>query len=132
MFNLLKRGAAVLTLLWGMPMVYAQQATEIYIPVGKSAGLSGKYTSMGKISAVNAHDQILTVTDSAGAHNVQITPRTKIWLDKSNLRLTNQKGTFEDLEKDLQVEVKYEGNQRKEMGPAEWIKVRVTAPPGRN
>ena len=59
-----------------------------------------------------------------------MTSRTQIWLDRSKLRLSNQKGTLADLRKGLTVEVKY-ANGEKEKGVAEWIKVELTESPGK-
>ena len=61
-----------LTLLWGLPHVFGQKATEVFIPVGQSPGLSGKYTSIGKITAIDGANQIITVADSSGSHEVKI------------------------------------------------------------
>jgi hypothetical protein len=110
----------------GVPCVHGQKATEIFIPLGKSPGLSGKYTTIGKIDTVNAQDQTITMTDSSGSYTIKITERTKIWLDKSKLELTNVQGTFADLRKGLLAEVKYEDNARKDKGTAEWIKIQMT------
>jgi len=125
MLKLLKGAVVALTLLWGMPYVYGQKATEIFIPVGQSPGLSGKHTSLGKITAIDVPNRTITVADSSGSYTVKITGRTQIWLDKSKLRSTNQKGAFTDLRKDLLIEVKYEGNQRQDTGSAEWIKAQI-------
>lgn len=116
----------IILLCWGMPYVYGQKATEIFIPVGQSPGLSGKYTSIGKITAIDVLNQTIAVADSLRIYYVRITGRAKIWLDKSKLGLTNQTGAFTDLRKGLLVEVKYEDNQRKDKGSAEWIKVQIT------
>ena len=35
------------------PVTLAEKATELYIPVGKSPGLSGKYSATGRIEQVN-------------------------------------------------------------------------------
>ncbi len=107
---------------------YAQKATEMFIPLGESPGLSGKVTIIGKIETINAQDQTITVVGSSGTWSGRITSRTRIWLDRSKLRLTNQKGTFADLEKGALVEVKYEDREREDTGPAEWIKVQLTEP----
>ncbi len=126
MLKLLKGAIVAITLFWFIPNVYGQKATEIFIPVGKSPGLSGKYTSLGKITAIDVPNQTITVADSSGGYTVKITGRTQIWLDKSKLKSTNQKGAFTDLRKELLVEVKYEGNQRRDKGLAEWIKAQLT------
>ncbi len=125
MLKLFKGVVVAITLLWGLLPVYGQKAAEIFIPVGQSPGLSGKYTSIGKITVIDVREQTIAVADSAGSDTVKITERTQIWLDKSKLKLTNQKGAFADFRKELLVEVKYEDNQRQDKRAA-WIKVQIT------
>ena len=108
----------------------AQEMTERFIPIGQSPGLSGKHTVIGKIQDVNARDQTVAIVAPAGAWNAKVTDRTKIWLDRSSLRQPNLKGTFADLRPGATVEVKPEGRQAGASGgPAEWIKVQVSASP---
>jgi len=108
----------------------AQEMTERFIPIGQSPGLSGKHTVIGKIQAVNARDQTVAIVAPTGAWNAKVTDRTKIWLDRSSLRQPNLKGTFADLRPGATVEVKPEGRQAGASGgPAEWIKVQVSASP---
>ena len=118
-------------LLWGgLPGAHGQKATEMFIPVGQSPGLSGRYTVVGRVEAVNAKDRTVTIVGSSGTRTASMTSRTQIWLDRSKLRLSNQKGTLADLRKGLTVEVKY-ANGEKEKGVAEWIKVELTESPGK-
>jgi hypothetical protein len=117
-------------LLGGTPTAYGQKATEIFIPIGQSPGVSNKTSIVGTIETIDARAQTIVVAGSSGSWSATITDRTKIWLDKSKLRLSNQKGTFTDLRKGLLVEVKYEetGVSR---GPADWVKVQITEPGGK-
>lgn len=118
-------------LLWGgPPAASAHEMTERYIPIGHSPGVSGKYTVIGKVVAANPRDQTVAIVGSAGTWSAKVTPRTKIWLDRSKLRLTNLKGTFSDVRPGSIVEVKHQDHQRGVSGgPAEWIKVQVSASP---
>jgi hypothetical protein len=111
-------------LLGGTPSAYGQKATEMFIPIGQSPGLSNKISIIGTIETIDARTRTMVVAGPSGSWNATITDRTKIWLDKSKLRLPNQKGTFTDLQKGLLAEVKYEqaGVSR---GPADWIKVQI-------
>lgn len=119
----------VAVLLWGSsPYAHGQRATEMFIPLGQSPGLSGKVTVMGKIEAVQTKDRTIAIAGPSGSLTTKITDKTKIWLDRSKLRLTNQTGTFADLKKDLVVEVMYEGAERSGKAPADWIKVQITEP----
>ncbi len=114
----------LVTLFVGLSDVQAQRASEIFIPIGQSPGLSGKYTEIGEIDAANAQDQTITMTNSSGSYTVEITESTNIWLDRSKLQLTNQKGAFVDCQTGRTIEIKYKDNDPG--GPVEWIKVQVT------
>ena len=118
------RGAVLGMLLWsGAPYAHGQEATEMFIPVGQSPGQSGKVTRIGTIEAVNAAERTITIAGAAGTASAQITDRTQIWLDKSKLGSTNQRGAFADLARGRLVEVRYEANER--TGPARWVKVQL-------
>lgn len=107
----------IFILLGSVSAAYAQKATEIYIPIGQSPGLSGKYTYMGNIESVNKRTQ----TIKADGREVKIARDTKIWLDRTTLKARNSTGSFADLQSGRQVEIKYVDADRKQV--AEWIKV---------
>lgn len=112
--------------LWsGMLSAHGQKATEMFIPIGQSPGLSDTVSIIGTIETIDPRGHTITVAGPSGSWSATITGRTKIWLDKSKLRLPNQKGAFTDLQKGLLVEVKYEDpeGRGKGTGPADWIKV---------
>jgi len=108
-------------LMIGASSIYAEKATELYIPVGQSPGLSGKYTVMGKIDQVNSQNQTLKMSGPSGSYTVKLTENTAIYLDWSNVKRTNTYGTLADCKAGDTVEVKFEDNSRNK--PIEWIKV---------
>jgi hypothetical protein len=110
--------------LWTWPGVQGQKATEVFIPIGQSAGLSGKLTRIGKIAAVDTQNRTVTVTDAVGTQTVLLSERTKIYLDLSRQRSPNRPGSIADIRPGLLAEVKFEGNDRSK-GVAEWIKVQI-------
>ena len=112
---------AVLALILGVSGTQAQVTTERYIPVGQSPGMSGVYTLMGEIGSVAEQGQSFTVSSGGETHTVQITPETRIWLDRSSLREAATTGTSADLVAGRTVEVKYQNEQVRER--ADWIKV---------
>lgn len=117
--------------LWsGMPSAHGQKATEMFIPIGQSPGLSNTISVIGTIETIDPRGQTIAITGPSGSWSAMITKRTKIWLDKSKLRLPNQKGSFADLQKGLLVEVKYEDpeGRGKAKAAADWIKVQITEP----
>ncbi|MEE9294131.1 MAG: hypothetical protein V3W34_04080 [Phycisphaerae bacterium] len=115
--------AAIIALLSWAPTAYGQQAAERFIPVGQSPGISGKYSYIGEIQQVDEQNRTITVAGAAGARTIKVTDQTKIWLDRSQLRLTNQTGTMADLRVGRRVEIKYADYTTRES--AEWIKVVV-------
>ena len=125
MLKCLMRVVGIGVLLWSVTSyVHGQKATEMYIPLGQSPGLSGKYTLIGVIERINIQEQTISVVGPSGTQIAKITDRTKIWLDRTMLKLTNLKGSFADLRKGRKVEIKYEDPEHKES--ADWIKVQIT------
>jgi len=117
--------------LWsGMLSAHGQKATEMFIPIGQSPGLSNTISVIGTIETLDPRGHTIAITGSSGSWSAMITNRTKIWLDKSKLRLTNEKGTFADLRRGQLVEVKYEDpeGRGKAKAAADWIKVQITEP----
>ena len=113
-----------IALLCAVPAAFASRATERYIPLGKSPGVSGKWSAIGTIAEVNERDQTVTVAEPSGNRTIQLTKQTRIWLDRSALRQSNLNGAFADLQKGRRVEVKYlDYDQRQK---ADWVKVEIT------
>lgn len=124
MLKILLKFAFLAILFWGISPVFGQKATEIYIPIGKSPGLSGEKTIIGKIVTVDYQDHSVMVQDSSGTYTVKITEDTKIWLDKSSMHKPNETGRMEDCQEGRTVEVKYQAGPQDQK--AEWIKIRIT------
>jgi cold shock CspA family protein len=101
-----------------------QEATEVFIPIGKSPGVSKQESFIGTVEAVDEKDRSLRVAAPTGAVTVAVTDKTRIFRDKSALKQRNEAGAFADLQEGRTVEVKLERGegQRK----AQWIKVRIT------
>ena len=102
---------------------FAEKTTELYLPIGKSPGLSNKFNLIGTIIEVNSQDQTLSVTGASGTYTVHTTEYTLIFLDKSRLRRPNRYGSFSDFKTGMLVEVRYEAGKKHR--PAEWIKLQI-------
>lgn len=102
---------------------YGQKQTEIYIPIGQSPGVSHVQTYIGPITGMDSSAGKLTVDSAGGAHVVIVTDKTRIWLDRSKQKLSNQVGNISDLQIGRTVEIKYAKSA--EPTEAEWIKVEV-------
>ncbi len=118
------RLAIVIVLLGGALEASGQQATEMFIPIGQSPGLSGKGSLIGTLESVDPGKRMVTISSSSGAQTVGITDRTLIWLDRSQQKQPNQNGAINDLQKGRKVEVKLRKGEPKAV--AEWIKVQVS------
>ncbi len=116
--------ALVSVWLYGVAIAPGQEATEIFIPLGQSPGLSNKSSVIGPIDSVDERGRSVSITAASGPLTAQITDRTRIWRDRSLLKLTNQVGTFADLRKGRKVEVKFEPGEGKRA--ADWVKVQIT------
>ncbi len=104
---------------------YGQQATEMYIPIGASPGVSDTASIIGKVAAVDQQKRTLSISDSTGTYTIAITDETHIWLDQSKMQKANQTGSLVDLETGRRVEVKYKEPARSPSVTADWIKVEI-------
>lgn len=121
-----RRGIALALLLaLGAAPAAGQKATEIYIPIGESPGLSGVSTLVGRVDAAYPERGLLTVAASDGMYEVAVTQATRIWLDRANLGLTNTVGTLADCRPHMTVEVK----MREDGAAADWIKLLILPAP---
>lgn len=107
------------TLLCTMGAAQAHEATELYIPVGQSPGISGTLTDVGEVEAVDPQARTLTV----GSRTVEVTDETKIYVDRSLLKRRSTTGTFADLGAGLKVEILYVEPGRRQS--ARWVKVQL-------
>lgn len=111
---------SALALLAAPLIARAQKATEQFIPIGQSPGLSGRATVIGTVEAVDAAARTMTVNAGATSYRCALTDRTRIWIDRSAQRLSATTGRLADLQKGRRVEVKFTDATRK---TAEWVKV---------
>ena len=112
----------VLSLGWVLD-ASGQQATEMFIPIGQSPGLSREDSVIGTLESVDPEKRSVTVASLSGAQAVGITDRTMIWLDLSQQKQSNRTGAITDLQQGRKVEVKVRKGDPKAV--AEWIKVQV-------
>ncbi len=103
----------------------AQEATEMFIPIGQSPELSKTATVIGTIESVDTEKRTIVVKSDGGAATATISEKTRIYVDRSKRKESNRYGTFDDMKAGAGVEVLYEGRTRAASGPAEWVKVEV-------
>ena len=113
----------IIVLLGTITYVYAEKATELYVPIGQSPGLSGKYLATGRIEQVNSLNQTITMLDASRTYTIKVTERTMYFLDRSKMQQSNLYGTWADCKKGMLVEVRFENDERGQL--AEWIKFQI-------
>lgn len=98
--------------------VHAQQATEVYIPVGQSPGVSASESLIGTISAVDHESYEMTVSVEGRSTVVAMTSKTRYYLDRNRDRKVNTTGGLDDCEIGRRVEIKLDVD-----GKVDWVKV---------
>ena len=96
----------------------AHQATEIYIPIGNSPGLSSDETLIGTIQRVDYDERSLEVLGSDGPLKVSMNEKTRYFLDNSRRQQKSQLGTLLDCKVGYTVEIRFTLD-----GLAAWIKI---------
>jgi hypothetical protein len=107
---------------------HGQKSTEIFIPIGESPGVSGKYSVIGNIASFDETTRVLTIDVDGVEHAVTITEETEIWLDKSGIQQTNEVGSPADCRQGRLCEMKYVYDGEIRQDEAEWLKIRVSEP----
>lgn len=101
----------------------AQMATERFVPIGESPGLSVSHTDVGRIRGFDAGSRTLSLEAEGGIRPVRITDDTRIWLDRSGSELSNLNGDTSNLAIGRRAEVSYADPARRRS--ANWVKVEV-------
>ena len=124
---MVRRYCAIVLVLCASVMLpaYGQKSTEVFIPIGESPGLSGKYSVIGKIGSFDSETRILTIHGEDGELRIRITDETKIWLDNSAAKKTSKTGSQADCQQGRMCEVKYAYAGKTRTDRAEWIKIRT-------
>ena len=102
------------------PVAMGQQTTEQFIPIGKSPGISDKYSYIGTVVAVDPDIRTIDVQSNRGTRTIRITEDTRLWLDRSKARRTNPKASYADCKVGVTVEVMYVHGDK---DTADWIKI---------
>lgn len=112
--------AAALLALCPMPAA-AHPATERYIPIGESPGLSGSGTYIGRVRAVDDDTHTLTVEpeDGGARQTILITPASDMWLDRTRRGRPSEDASFDDCRRGRRIEVKLHEDSRE----ADWVKI---------
>jgi hypothetical protein len=105
-------------------LAHAQEATEVFIPIGQSPGVSRIKSVIGTIVSCDWATGIVISTDK-DQQTATLTDKTKVYLDRSAAKKGGTDGSRSDCQKGRRVEVKfvYKGDAR--TTTAEWIKIQA-------
>ena len=118
MCNILKITVTALRLIAGA-LVYSHPATERYIPIGESPGVSNVKSYVGAIRSIRTTASGFTMSVEDSDKLIEVTEDTKIYLDTGSAK-TNSIGAAEDCKVGRRVEVYLH-----EDGTAYWVKISV-------
>lgn len=99
-------------------VAHAQQATERYIPIGQSPGVSSEESFIGTITDIDYTIHKMEVRGTKGRTSVTPGESTRYYLDRSKRKMSNQTATFRDCEVGVKVEIKFKAD-----GSVDWIKI---------
>jgi hypothetical protein len=122
--NVIRIVLAVAALAAAAPAL-AHRATERYIPIGASPGVSGKVTFLGTVESMDRSAYSVRVTGAERAIVMTYDEKTRFWLDRSKIRKTNLDGSIDDCRAGRRVEIRFVNDDR-EAGVAAWVKVEIT------
>ena len=118
--------ALVVALLCDASLAHGQRATERFIPIGQSPGISGRLSTQGTIVGVDPGQRRIAIETPTGRVSVRVEDSTRIWIDRHDRGEGVLSGSFDDLCEGCSAEVKYADPETREV--AEWVKVRPPAP----
>lgn len=111
-------GALVTAML--APASQAQEATERYIPIGESPGVSGQGSLIGVVDELDYESGELQLLVNNEMKTVYVDRSTRYYIDRSASRDSNVLGTLRDCRAGRRVEVAMGKN-----GTARWIKIQA-------
>jgi hypothetical protein len=104
---------------------HAQKATEVFVPIGQSPGVSGILSVIGTIASCDSAGGLVTVSTDKEQHTAGLTEETKIYLDRSAAKKGGTLGSRSDCQKGRRIEVKYVYAGKTRTATAEWIKIQI-------
>jgi len=118
------RHLIVIIILISCPLfLAAQKSAELYIPIGKSPGVSGEHSVLGTVEDIDLQDSTITISTETASTTISIKGRPEVMMDYSHLKQPNEMGSLTDIPEGATVELKYEHNKPDE--PVDWIKCKV-------
>ena len=107
----------LLSLLLAAPAA-AQRATEVYIPIGESPGVSDSESIIGTITDVDYSQHRMEVASAGETRTVNTTEETRYYLDRSAEGESSEAAGFNECREGRRIEAYIDDS-----GNAIWIKI---------
>jgi hypothetical protein len=117
--------ALILAALAGTNAAHAQRATERYIPIGSSPGVSGKLSVIGTVEEMKAAEKWMRIQSADKTYTITCNDETIYWLDRTSVRMTNLVGSIGDCMYGRRVEVRFVNDDHAACVAA-WVKIEST------
>lgn len=111
---------AGLTITLSAASVVGHPATERYIPMGQSPGVSNNQSYVGPIRSVNTENNGFTMTTDSREKYIKMTERTPVFLFSTSGAPGNKLGSYADCENGRNVEVYLDADDN-----VVWLKVQT-------
>lgn len=98
---------------------FSQKATEVYIPIGDSPGISKSETMFGTIDRLNYEARSMELVVESGNKTILLSEKTIYYIDRSTYRKKSETGDMRDCKVGLLIEVRAADD-----GTAEWVKIK--------
>ncbi|MDH3748278.1 MAG: hypothetical protein OER97_08725 [Gammaproteobacteria bacterium] len=106
MNTIVLRAFVILLACIAMPQeTLSQKATEVYIPIGSSPGVSESKSFVGTIKRVNYEARSIELVGQDGTKTIYVSDDTLYYLDRSVYGKKNTAGEMHDCKVGLRVEV---------------------------
>ena len=104
---------------------YAQKATEVYIPIGQSPGISGNSSVIGTVESIDIANSTITVLYDNKRYTGTIDTESFVYLDRSKYRKKNTIGDLTDCKAGSNCEMTYQYKEGQQTDIVKWLKVEV-------
>lgn len=111
-------GVVLAALISMPPLARGQQATEVYIPIGKSPGISVSRSYIGEIRQVDYAARSIEMLGKDGAKSINVNDKTTYYLDRSHYRKKSTTGEMSDCKVGRRIEANVSDD-----GTVVWIKI---------
>ena len=115
-----KAGTITAVMILASNVAHGHEATEVYIPIGSSPGVSKTSSLLGKISRLDYETGNIELSDTKGPKSVSVASSTLYYLDRSKYGKKSETGNMQDCKVGRYIEINVT-----DTGDVKWVKIQV-------